>query len=233
MQNPDRPSAVLLTLLILALPTGALAAAPQPTKPAPDADSIKVKFTFEYSEEHTKPAGDSSIRFESQRSGTVTATLDRFRGSVGLDSFKLKRPAEGNISVQDSIVTRAGGQENVQKEHGSGLPSREDTKITVEIDPKRGVYSFLISLKTDTVTEVIGPESKRTDKNTAGFSWTSPQYPLPAKRGFIKGQETLTPGVGEGSLGSNFVPLGRAMKSMDGKTLASVGVEWEIGTPPP
>src|SRR5688572_22860394 len=92
-------------------------------KPLRERDKIAVQVIFTYGDSHTKslPNG-SSIHFDSNRSGTFEATLDRYRAYQGVDSFKLDSAGKGNISVGDDMIFRTGGGSVTRREEGSGQP---------------------------------------------------------------------------------------------------------------
>src|SRR5688500_3576505 len=103
------------------------ASAAEKATPLRERDKIAVQVIFTYGDSHTKSLSNgSSIHFDSNRSGTFEATLDRYRAYAGVDSFKLDSAGKGNISVGDDMIVRTGGGSVTRREEGSGQPRSEE-----------------------------------------------------------------------------------------------------------
>jgi hypothetical protein len=223
--------------VVLALPFLAAAQADSPadkSKPLRERDRVAVQVIFTYGDSHTKslPNG-GTIQFDSDRSGSFEATLDRYYAYYGVDSFKLEKPGKGNISVGDSMIFRVGGGSVVRREKGSGQPV-EDCVMTAHIDSKRKTYSLAFTIQTQTTVTLTGPGSPPQETpSEAGLSYETGDLPLPADGDVIRGHAVFHPHIGSGKLGTNIVPEGRIMKQQEGLGLNPVHARWQIGRPGP
>src|SRR5688572_16314461 len=201
--------------------------------PLRDRDKIAVQVIFTYGDSHTKNLSNgSSIHFDSNRSGTFEATLDRYRAYAGVDSFKLDSAGKGNISVGDDMIVRTGGGSVTRREEGSGQPV--NCQMTVHLDSKRGVYSLIFDINTETTVTLSGPGmAPQRTPNEAGLSFETKELPLPAGEDVIRGHAFFEPHIGSGSLGTNIVAEGRVMKHTEGRSLNPVHVRWQLGRPGP
>ena len=201
-------------------------------RPLSRADEIGVEFVFSYEESYAKDLGSgTSFHFTSTRHGAVNAKLKRYRAYAGVDSFTYRGPAQGVVSVNDKIVWSSAGGDVTESESGAGEPS--EAAVTVHFDTKRGVYSFGMDFKAPTKVVKTGPGTSTNDPNTAGLSWSSPEFPLIANAPTVLGSTSFTVAPGSGSLGSNVVAMGRTMKHMDGQPLAEVKLNWLLERPGP
>jgi hypothetical protein len=224
---------LLTALAIIPVCAAQTESAAEKAKPLRDRDKIAVQVIFTYGDSHTKTVGNgSTIRFESDRSGSFDATLDRYRAYQGVDSFKLDSAGKGNISVGDAMIFRTGGQPVIKREEGTGQPV--DCSMTVHIDSKRGVYSMIFDINTETTVTLTGPGmAPQYTPNIAGLSFETKELPLPAGDDVIRGHALFEPHIGSGSLGTNIVPQGRIMKQQEGQGLNPVHVRWQLGRPGP
>lgn len=209
----------------------------QEPDPAPQArfretDRVAAEVSFEYEDEHTAPLGEGTLRFRSRRSGTAWAELRRYRAYAGVDSFEWTRPARGHIAIEDRFVIAVGGGEVVQTESGSGPP--RECSIGLHIDPEARHYSFTFQIATRTRTELHGPLAEpEIGESLGGFSYVSPELPLPAEGKLLAGEAVFTPELADGTLGTHLVEMGKTFRSQAGKALTPVRLRWRFGRPDP
>lgn len=209
-----------------------VSAAPAPSAALGDQDSIALQVIFTYSDSHTKRLENgSTIRYDSERSGVFEATLKRYQAYSGVDSFEFEGAAKGSVTVHDRMIYQTGGTVT-REEFGSGPPT--DSAANVHIDPERGVYSFTVSIGTDTQVTLQGPGAPaEPQQNNTGVSYESGDLPLPLTKDVIRGSARFDPPLGSNALGGNIVAEGRVMKQLDGAAQQTVQIHWQIGRPGP